>query len=168
MQANATPKYDDSVNTTGCCAKFNPDGWNNQELHFQSKPFVRAETRSVLHIPVNMGKVFSRVFSHLDAADAIRPDATFVLSKELSPWKAEHYFAVDKPIPDENVTTLSGDFITHVFEGSYQKAKDWYVEMQDLVRAQGTEPTDIYFFYTTCPKCAKAYGQNYVVGVARI
>ena len=27
-------------------------------------------------------------------------------------------------------------------------------------------PKNNYFFYTTCPKCAKAYGENYVVGVA--
>jgi hypothetical protein len=26
--------------------------------------------------------------------------------------------------------------------------------------------SDVYFFFTTCPKCAKAYGRNYVVGVA--
>ena len=40
--------------------------------------------------------------------------------------------------------------------------------MQDLVRARGSEPKAVYFFYTTCPDCAKAYGQNYVVGVAQI
>ncbi|MGD9980573.1 MAG: hydrolase [Hyphomonadaceae bacterium] len=26
----------------------------------------------------------------------------------------------------------------------------------------------IYLFYTTCPKCAKAYGKNYVVAVAQL
>jgi hypothetical protein len=26
----------------------------------------------------------------------------------------------------------------------------------------------LYFFYTTCPKCAKAYGKNYVVLLAQI
>ena len=25
-----------------------------------------------------------------------------------------------------------------------------------------------YFFYTTCPRCAKHYGKNYVVGVAKV
>ena len=27
---------------------------------------------------------------------------------------------------------------------------------------------NIYFFYTTCPKCSKYYGENYVVAVAKI
>ena len=38
--------------------------------------------------------------------------------------------------------------------------------MDRLVRANGDLPGKIWFFYTTCPKCAKAYGKNYVVGVA--
>jgi NMD protein affecting ribosome stability and mRNA decay len=25
-----------------------------------------------------------------------------------------------------------------------------------------------YFFYTTCPRCAKHYGKNYVVAVAKV
>lgn len=28
MQRNETPHYDASVNTTGCCPKFNPEGWD--------------------------------------------------------------------------------------------------------------------------------------------
>jgi hypothetical protein len=44
MQTNALPKYDQSVNTTGCCPRFDPTGWDGAELHFREKPFLRAET----------------------------------------------------------------------------------------------------------------------------
>ena len=27
---------------------------------------------------------------------------------------------------------------------------------------------DRYFYYTTCPKCAKKHGHNYVVGFAQV
>ena len=40
--------------------------------------------------------------------------------------------------------------------------------MVKQVEDRGQEPKNIYFFYTTCPKCAKAYGKNYVVGVAQL
>lgn len=73
-----------------------------------------------------------------------------------------------KAVPGEETTSLSGDFITAVFEGPYRKAGDWYRDMQDKVRARGHTPAEVYFFYTTCPKCAKAYGENPVVGVARL
>lgn len=168
MKPNTLPKYDMSVNTTGCCAKFNPEGWDGQELHFRDAPFVRAETKALMHVPVNMGKVFSRVQQHLEEAGAFDPDNFIVLSRDVSPWKGEHFFAVAKPVTDEEMTSLSGDYITKVFEGPYRDAKDWYGELQGMVRARGKEPGNIFFFYTTCPKCAKAYGKNYVVGVAEI
>lgn len=58
MQTNMTPQYDMSDNPTNCCPRFNPDSWDDQELHFDNKLFVKAITRSAFHIPLNMGKVF--------------------------------------------------------------------------------------------------------------
>ena len=58
------------------------------------------------------------------------------------------------------MVTLSGDYITKVFEGEYREAKNWFGEMQELVRTRGKEPGRIYFFYTTCPKCAKTTGRT--------
>lgn len=168
METNALPRYDDSVNTTGCCPKFNPEGWDGQELHFENKPFVRATTRSAMHVPINMGAVFSRVQSHIENAGAYDPHDMIVLSQDTSAWQGEHFFSVTKPVPDEEMTELSGDFITKVFEGPYREARQWYEEMRELVKARDGTPGDVYFFYTTCPKCAKAYGRNYVVGVARL
>jgi hypothetical protein len=168
MQTNELPRYDDSVNTTGCCPKFNPEGWDGQKLHFEAKPFLRATTKSAMHVPLNMGKVFSRVQEHIMAAGAYDPASTIVLSHDPSPWQGEHLFSVSQPVEDEEMTTLSGDFITKVFEGPYREARHWHEEMRDLVAAKGGTPSDVYFFYTTCPKCAKAYGKNYVVGVARL
>lgn len=166
MRINELPKSDTSVNTTGCCAKFNPEGWDGQELHLRDKPMLRAVTMSAMHMPLNMGHVFSRVLGHIRDADAFDPDECIVLSRDTSPWAGEHLFSVSKPVANEEMTTLSGDFVTKVFEGPYRKARDWYREMQDLVRARGKTPGEVYFYYTTCPRCAKAYGKNYVIGVA--
>ena len=168
MDMNATPHLDMSVNTTGCCPKFDPEGWDGQELHFDNKPFLRATTRSVLHVPVNMGKVFARVQDHIEASDAMIPEGYLVLSSDLTPWTGEHLFAVSGEVEGEEMTTLSGDFITKVFEGPYREARHWHDEMAELVRARGKEPRRIFFFYTTCPKCAKTYGKNYVTGIAEI
>ncbi|WP_050929609.1 hydrolase [Aestuariivita boseongensis] len=168
MQTNEVPHYDNSDNPTGCCARFNPEGWDGAELHFQDKRVLRATTRSAMHVPLNMGKVFNRVHQHIEGSGGYDMDDILVLSRDLSAWKAEHLFAVPRDIPDEEMTTISGDFITKVFEGPYKEAPAWEEKMKELVRARGQEPTDIYFFYTTCPKCAKTYGKNYVVGFARI
>lgn len=168
MQVNSLPRYDDSVNTTGCCPKFNPAGWDGAELHFRNKTFLRAETRSVMHVPMDMGEVFTRVGDRMEAAAANDPANMIVLSREISPWKAEHLFSTDVDVPGEEMTTLSGDFVTKVFEGPYRMAKHWHKEMEDLVRSRGGTPGEVFFFYTTCPKCARVYGKNFVVGVARL
>ncbi|MGP6086827.1 hydrolase [Antarctobacter jejuensis] len=168
METNTVPHYDMSVNTTGCCPKFNPEGWDAQELHFRDKLFLRADTMSVMHVPLNMGRVFTRVQTHMEEAGAQDPDDLIVLSRDTSPWHGQHLFSASKPVENEAMTTLSGDFITKVFEGPYRKARNWYSRMQELVREKGREPGEIWFFYTTCPKCAKAYGKNYVVGVAEM
>lgn len=168
MQTNQLPKWDQSDTPTGCCPRFNPDGWDGQELHLSEKPFVRATTRSAMHIPLDMGRVYDRVLRHLDAARAVDTDDYIVLSRDVSPWSAEHYFAVQSAVPDEENTTLSGDFLTRVFEGPFRDVGEWMKAMEADIRACGKEPSEVYFFYTTCPKCAKIYGQNYVVGVARV
>ncbi|MCP3970414.1 MAG: hypothetical protein GY717_08880 [Rhodobacteraceae bacterium] len=166
MKINEVPRYDSSINTTGCCAKFNPDGWGGRQLSFRDKPFLRAATRSVMHIPVNMGSVFTRVRRHMEQAGPVDEANTLVLSHELSSWRAEHLFATDKPVEGEEMVTLTGNYITKVFEGPYREAKRWHDTMLAEVKAQGGTPGKVWFFYTTCPKCAKVYGKNYVVGVA--
>jgi hypothetical protein len=167
MQTNRLPHFDDSVNLTGCCARFNPEGWDGAQLHFEARPFVRATTRSLAHIPLDMGRVFTRVLGHIAAAGAQDPHQVLVLSRELSAFRAEHLFAVTKPVEAEEMTTLSGDFTTRLFEGPYAQVRNWHRMLEEDALANGTPAKAIWFYYTTCPACAKAYGRNPVVGVTQ-
>lgn len=166
MKTNALPLFDMSDNPTGCCPRFKPETWDGVELHFENKPFARAETRSVMHVPVNMGSVFGRMMAKLEP----RFDESnyIVLSRDESPWKAEHLFASDTPVEGEEMVMLSGDFIARVFEGPFKNARDWYDQMREAAAERGRQDGAVWFFYTTCPKCAKVYGKNYVVGLAEI
>jgi hypothetical protein len=40
--------------------------------------------------------------------------------------------------------------------------------MDQYVKASGKKTKKYYFYYTTCPKCAKKYGNNYVVAFAEV
>jgi len=123
MLTNTVPQMDMSDNPQGYCPRFNPEGWDGRHLHFENKLFVHATTRSVMHVPVNMGRVFTRVQGHIEDAVVQDPCGYFVLSRDLSATKGEHLFAVTGPIPEEEMTTLTGDYVTRVFEGPYRKAK---------------------------------------------
>ena len=168
MDINVLPDYDMTDNPTGCCPRFDPKNWKGQELHFRDKQFVRAKTRSIAHVPLNMGSVFRKTFRAIESADAQSDSNFIVMSRDVSAWSAEHLFAVDKEIPDMDMVRMTGDFITRVFEGPYKKVPRWCEELNESIRAQGKETKQTYFFYTTCPKCAKTYGKNYVVGVAQV
>ena len=168
MEINALPKYDASDNPTGCCPRFKVEGWDAQELHFKDKLFVKASNRSLFHIPLDLGSVFPKTFAAIKQADAQIADQVIVLSRDPSAWRGEHLFAVTKEVHGQEMIRLSGDFVTKVFEGPYRNAPKWEKQMNEFVHSQGRQTKKTYFFYTTCPKCAKQYGKNYVVAVAEV
>ena len=168
MDTNVLPKMNMDAPETGCCPRFNPEGWDGRHLVLRDKPFVRATTRGLLHVPLNMGTVFTRVQQHIEEAGAMDPDNYIVLSQDLSASEAEHFFAVTGDVPGEEMTRISGEFVTRVFEGPYRHAKNWVHEMEVAAESAGKTAKRVFMFYTTCPKCARALGKNYVVGVAEI
>ena len=168
MEINKLPTYDMSDNPTGCCPRFNGQEWDGQDLHFEDKLFVQAKTRSVFHIPINMGAVFRNTFSAIEKADAHSDDDFIVLSRDPSAWSGEHLFAVTDDVPGQKMVRLSGEYVTRVFEGPYKKVPVWQRETEERLNGQGRDVKKMYFFYTTCPKCARYYGKNYVVAVAQI
>ncbi|MCP4710164.1 MAG: hypothetical protein GY869_16195 [Planctomycetes bacterium] len=152
---------------TGCCPRFNPEPWQDQKISWQDKLFVKDRVRSIFHIPINFGKVMIRNMEKIDAVKALSPDVVG-LSDENSLWGSDIYIAVEKDVPNTQMQKISGTFLTKVFEGPYQNARKWCVEMQQHVNDKNENFKKMYFYYTTCPKCAKAYGKNYVVLLAQI
>ena len=118
-------------------------------------------------MPLNMGSVFGRTIAAIETAHAAG-SGLLVLSRDDSAWHAEHLFAVDKEVPGAEMVRLSGDFLTSVFEGAYKEAPTWAATMAAHVKERGKHVDTMYFFYTTCPKCARHYGKHYVVGVAKV
>ena len=168
MEINALPKYDMSDNPTKCCPRFNSAGWDEQDLHFKDKLFVKALTRSIFHIPINMNSVYPKTLGAIEKADAMSGDNFIVLSHDPSAWTGEHLFSVNKEVPGQKMVRMTGNFLTMVFEGPYKNVPKWEKEMDAFVKRNGKQAKKTYYFYTTCPKCAKYYGKNYVVAVSEI
>jgi hypothetical protein len=163
------PKTYTDRNETGCCAVPNTKDWDEQEVTFEEKRFIRMYTRSLFFVPLNMSKVMTRIQELANTAGAeMPPQDGMILSRDLSPWKAEQLYAVKKPVEGADNVTLSGKFVTKVFEGQYQDVKKWYDTLREYVASRGETVDKVYFFYTTCPKCAKHYGKNYVIGLAQV
>jgi hypothetical protein len=164
-----------TIKSTGCCEQFNPEPWQDtstgsvqaREITWSNKLFVKDRVTSFLHIPLNFG---GKVVKNIKLIEAAGAQAAYqlMLTDENSLWGADIYIDVSKEVPGAQMATISGTFLTKVFEGPYKNAGKWAEEMRDYVKSKGKELKKIYFSYTTCPKCAKAYGKNYVVLFAQI
>ena len=150
-----------------CCPRFDPEPWDEKELVWENRRFVKDRVTSFLHIPLNFGAVMRRLMPSIEAAGA-RPQTTVILSDENSLWGADVYVEVTKDIAGATMATLSGTFLSKVFEGPFRNMRKWIEEMKAFVQARNKPLRKLYFFYTTCPKCARKYGKNYVAILAQI
>jgi hypothetical protein len=156
-----------------CCPDFSPriEHFDEKEITWKNKPFIKDSTWCFLHVPLNFGGAVTRACKKIEAADAAVDDEDFVLLSDMtSRWNTNLLFAVSKEfVPNAEMLHLSGTFLTKVFEGPYSKFDSWTKEMEAYVKkAKGddgnvSDCTKWYAYYPTCPKCAKKYGKNYVV-----
>ncbi|MGA2031506.1 MAG: hydrolase [Thermoguttaceae bacterium] len=153
--------------TRVCCPEGYPETWDEKEIVWQEKLFVKGRVRSFLHIPLNFASVLAANVQLIEAADAL-PEERLIVSHEDSRWGADMYVAVTKDVPNATIAKLSGTFLSKVFEGPYRKIPAWIEEMKRYVRSQGKEMKQLYFMYRTCPRCAKKFGKNYVVLLAQV
>lgn len=168
MNINQLPKQSLRSPKTNCCPKFIPEPWDNQEFIFQDKLFAKANTVNFMHIPLNMGSVMKKTWKKIEDANANPKDEWLLLSYDPSPWKGEHYFLVTKDVPGLEMAKLSGTYLTKVFEGDFKEVKNWVTQSLEYVKEKGKDLKKLYFYYTTCPKCAKFYGKNYVVAFIEV
>jgi len=156
-----------TVESTGCCEPFDPGPWEEQEINWDNKLFVKDHVTSFFHIPLNMAKKMTRNMALIEEAGAQSPQQ-LMLSDEKSLWGADIYIHVEKEVPGAQTTTLSGTFLAKVYEGPYKNAPKWSNEMAEYIKDKNQDLRKLYFYYTTCPNCAKAYGKNYVVLLAKV
>lgn len=152
---------------TNCCPKFNPKTYDKKVVVWNKKLFIKDRVYSFFHIPLNFGSVMKKVMKKISEAKA-ETKIPIVLSDEKSLFYSNIYISTKKPISKVHDVKLSGTFLTKVFEGPYKNIGKWTEEMKEHVKSKNKEIKNIYYYYTTCPKCAKVYGKNYVVIFAEI
>lgn len=161
----AETNYDNKE--TGCCAKLDEARWDCQEFVWKEKPFVKDHIREFFHVPLNFGSVMARDHAAIEQAQAYAPEPLWLVD-EVSPWGSDIYTATDRAVPDMQTEYLSGTFMTKVFTGPFRDIGSWIAQTETFVKAHGKEVDKLYFFYATCPKCAKHFGKNQVVAFAKV
>jgi hypothetical protein len=156
-----------TIEPTGCCPPFDPSPYEDAEIRWDGKRFVKDHVTSFLHVPLDMGKRVTRNMTRIAAAGA-EAKTQLMLTDERSAFGSDIYIAVDGEVPDAEMATLSGTFRTRVYDGPFRDAGKWTEDMKDWLESEGERLEHLYFAYTTCPACARAYGHNYVVLFAQV
>ena len=144
-----------------CCPEFDPSIWDDKTIEWDNKKFIKASVRTLFYMPLNFSSVMKRLNEQVIKAGAAMPD-WLCLSDHRSKWKMDVYLSVDKEIEGAENTTLSGNFYTKVYEGPFKEAGNWHKDFENTLKRKGNKSGKIFMWYTTCPKCAKKYGKNYV------
>ncbi len=156
-----------SLNETGCCPRFHPETLHEKEISWVDKPFVREHVHNLFHVPLDMGHKVTHAMRLIEASHATAAQG-LMLTEELSPWRSDLYIDVNGPVKGAEMVTISGTFLTRVYEGPFRDTPTWFKDMEAYVASKGRTLERIYLAYTTCPACAKAYGKNYVVLFAKV
>lgn len=93
---------------------------------------------------------------------------TLILFRDPSAFRSEIYLSVAGAVPQANNANITGTFIAKVFAGAYNDIPKFIKEMEIYLAGQGKQAKDYYVHYAYCPKCAKKYGDNYMILFARI
>lgn len=68
---------------TGCCPRFNPETWEEKEITWTDKLFVKDKVRSFLHIPLNFGQVMVRNMEKIQKAGATAKEIIVLPTRSL-------------------------------------------------------------------------------------
>jgi hypothetical protein len=150
-----------------CCPEFNPTPWDDKTFEWTDKRFIKARVFTLFYMPVGFGRVMKKLDEKVKKAGAVIPD-WLCLSDHTSSWNMDVYLAVDKEIAGAENTTLSGKFYSKVYEGPFNNTGKWCKDFEELAKSKGYSIKKWFMWYTTCPKCAKKYGKNYVAIISRV
>lgn len=155
------------MNKEECCPKFNPKPWDEKIFNWKNKKFIKGKVFTLFYIPINFGSVIIKLMKKIDSVNAKCVDY-IILSEHTSKWNMNLYVSVDKKIPDAGNVNITGKFVSKVYEGPFRDTGKWCEDFAKFVKNRKLNIQREYMWYTTCPKCAKKYGKNYVVIVAEI
>jgi hypothetical protein len=156
-----------NANQFECCPPFEPGPWEDTMITWRDKQFVKDKVFTLFHMPMNFGQVMRRLDKKVKGAGATLQD-NLCLSDHTSNWNMDLYLAVDKEVPGADNTCLSGKFYSKVYEGPFKDTGKWCKDFEKEATSKGLSIKKWFMWYTTCPKCAKKYGKNYVAVLGEV
>jgi hypothetical protein len=155
-----------------CCPKFNPAKWHEKSFVWKEKKFIKASVLTFFHIPFSpmLGKKITNMTKIAEDAQKLSAskDDILLLFSDPHPFKSELYLSVTGNVPNIVNCTISGKYLSKVFDGKYKQLPSFIKEMDTYLNSQNKKAKKYYVHYAYCPKCAKDFGHNYMVLFAEL
>jgi hypothetical protein len=158
-------------NDNECCPKFNPEKWD--ETHnWDKKTFIKETLHTFFHIPFppTIGRKITKMWKLIEEskkAESNKEDV-LILFRDPSAFKSEIYCSVTGIVINANNVHISGSFISKVFDGGYNDIPKIMKQMDEYLATKDKKAKDYYIHYAYCPKCAKKFGNNYMILFAQV
>ena len=129
---------------TECCVKFDPKRWDEKEHNWENKKFIKDSMPTFFHIPFppmiakKLTKMWGMVVDN-KANSADNRDSLF-LFYDPHPFKSEMYLSVNKEVPGAINDTISGNFISKVYDGPYNAVPKFMKKTVSPIIAFITKP----------------------------
>lgn len=147
--------------TDECCAMFDPTRYNDKVLTWKDKKFIKIPVRTFFYMPLNYGSAMKKIENLVE-------NTCICLSDHTSKWHMDVYVEVDKMASGFKNVKFSGKFYSRVYEGKFSETENWMKDFIIQAKLKDFNIKKTYMWYTTCPKCAKIYGTNYVVIIGEV
>lgn len=155
-----------------CCPEFKPDKWDKKDWNWDQKKFIKDSIPTVFHIPFPsmISQKMGRMWKAVEESGSALPNIedTLILFRDPSAFRSEIYISTEKEVPTEQNVTISGKFVSRVFDGDYNAVPKFIKTMNQYLVESGKKAQDFYIHYAYCPKCAKKFGHNYLILFAKI
>ncbi|GAA4941016.1 hypothetical protein GCM10023314_12420 [Algibacter agarivorans] len=129
--------------TEECCPKFHPEKWDNKTFNWNNKPFIKASVPTFFHIPYPpmIGKQLTRMMKMAENSKMItaNKEDVLVLFSDPHPFKSEILLSVNGSVHDATNTTLTGTFMSKVFDGNYNAIPKFIKEMDAHLESKKQE-----------------------------
>jgi hypothetical protein len=155
-----------------CCPKFDSKKWDGKIFHWKNKSFIVESMPTIFHIPFPwmIGKRIVKMINLATSSKKLesKTDETLMLFHDPSAFKSEIFISVTGNVANANNVKISGTFEAKVFEGDFSAVPKFMKQMNEYLSKKGKVAEDYYIHYAYCPKCAKKFGNNYMIIFAKV
>jgi hypothetical protein len=149
------------------CPQLSKDEWHLSKHIWDKRPFYQVHYRCFFNLPINLQTQVRQALTKLQNRDLLE-ETPMIFSVRENAWGGDLLISITKHVPDLETRSISGHFISFLFNGNYKQVPYWIRKVQEYGRRKYLDFSELYIWHVTCPRCIQKYGQAQTVIFAKM